>query len=75
MFFSVITKDLNWENSTKNLFTFKLLKDEMGIRMKNISIMGVHWKIRFLVGVHEKPIYPLSPKKRELGQFADLRGA
>ena len=22
--------------------------------MKNVSIMGVHWKIKFLGGVHEK---------------------
>ena len=36
MFFSVITKYLNWENFTKNLVT---------LRMKNYNIMGVHWKI------------------------------
>ena len=31
MFFSVITKNLNWENLTKNLVTFKIwdgVKDE-----------------------------------------------
>ena len=39
MFFSVITKNLNWEILTKNLITFK---DGMGLRMKNFSIMGVH---------------------------------
>ena len=48
MFFSVITKNLNWDTLTKN---FKLLlKDRMGLRMKNYNIMGVHWKIWFLVG-------------------------
>ena len=25
--------------------------------MKNCNIMGVHWKIRVLSGVHEKAIY------------------
>ena len=29
MFFSVTNKNLNWEFITKNLVTFKLLKDEM----------------------------------------------
>ena len=48
MFFSVITKNLNWDTLTKN---FKLLlKDRMGLRTKNYNIMGVHWKIWFLVG-------------------------
>ena len=35
MFFSV-TKNLNWEILTKNL------KDEMGLRITNFNIMGVH---------------------------------
>ena len=38
MFFSVRTKNLNWEILTKNLVTF--LKDGMEIRMKNCIIMG-----------------------------------
>ena len=38
----------------------------MRLRMKNFNIMGVHWKIRFFEGVHEKP------EKGELGQFANL---
>ena len=44
--------------------------------MKNLNIMGVHWKIPFLGwGVHEKPIYRRElPKKGGLGQFAELRG-
>ena len=31
----------------------------MGLKMKNLNILGVHWKIRLL---------------RERGEFADLRG-
>ena len=51
MFFFVITKNLNWEILTKNLVT---LKDEMGLRMKNVNIMGVHWKIWVLGRLHKK---------------------
>ena len=51
--FSVLTKNLNWEMVTKNL----LLKDRMGLRMKNFNFVGVNWEIQFLRGVHEKPIY------------------
>ena len=29
----------------------------LGLRMKNLHIMEVHWKIWFLRWVHEKPIY------------------
>ena len=49
LFFSVITtkKNLKWEISTKNSVT---LKDGMGLRMKNVNNMGVHWKIWFLGG-------------------------
>ena len=42
MFFSVTNKNLNWEIIAKNLVTFKLLKDEMKLRMKNFNIMRVH---------------------------------
>ena len=42
MFFSVVTKNLNWEILTKNL----LLKDGMGLRMKDFNVMEVHWKIQ-----------------------------
>ena len=42
-FFSVTNKNLNWEIITKNLVTFKLLKDEMKLRMKNFNIMGVQF--------------------------------
>ena len=47
MFFSVKSKNLNWKILTKNLVTFKRWN---GLRMENSNIMGVHWKIRFLVG-------------------------
>ena len=39
MFFSVITKNLNWETLPKNLVT---LKYKMVLSMKNINIFGVH---------------------------------
>ena len=42
MFFSVTNKNFNWEIMTKNLVTFKLLKDEMKLSMKNFDIMEVH---------------------------------
>ena len=41
-FFSVTDKNLNWEIITKNLVTFKLLKDGIKLRIKNFNIMGVH---------------------------------
>ena len=52
MFFSVITKNINWEILNKNLVTFKRWT---GLGMKNFNFnMGVHWKTQFLGGVHEK---------------------
>ena len=39
MYFSVITKNLNWEILTKNLVTFK---DKMTLRMKDFNIFWVH---------------------------------
>ena len=45
MFFSIITKNSNWEILTKNLGT---LKEKMGFMMKIFNIFGVHWKIQFL---------------------------
>ena len=44
MLFSVITKNLNWETLTKNL---DILKDGMGLRMKNFNIMGFTEKYSF----------------------------
>ena len=46
MFFSVITKNFNWKILIKDLL---LLKDGMGLRMKNFN-MNVYWKIWFLGG-------------------------
>ena len=48
----------------------------MGLRMKNLNILGVHGKIRVLEGrFHEKPIYRGDCLKRGgFEQFADLRG-
>ena len=48
MFFSDLTKNLNWEILTKDLV---LLKNEMCLRMKNIKIVGVYLKIKFLGGM------------------------
>ena len=39
--FSVITKNSNWKILTKNLVTI-LLKDKMGLTIKNSNILGVH---------------------------------
>ena len=72
MFFSVKAKNRNWEILTKNFVTFKRWDGFKG--MKNFSIMGVHWNIWFLKGVHKKPIYRGGlPKKVGLGKFADSR--
>ena len=71
MFFSAITKNSNWESLTKNLVTFK--RSDV-LRMKNFNIFVVHWKIRLLDGVYEKPITGGLLKKGELGQLLDLKG-
>ena len=78
-FFFVITKNLNWEISAKNLVT---LKGELGLMIKKFKIMGVHWKIRFLPGevggrgAWKKTFsgWSESPKKEGLGYFADIKG-
>ena len=44
-FFSVITKNLNWKISTKNLVAFKTWD---GVKDEKFYIMWVHWKIQFL---------------------------
>ena len=68
MFFSVITKNSNWEILPKNLVTFK----RWG---KTLIFWGFTEKSNF-GGVHEKPnIEGGLPKKGGLGQFVDLRGA
>ena len=74
MFFSVITKNLNSEILTKMQL---LLKDGMGLRLKNFNIVGFTKKSYFQAGGHEKPIYRGElPKKGGgggLGQFLDIR--
>ena len=48
----------------------------MGLRMKNFDILGVHWKVRPLDGVHKKQYRWWDCLKREGdGEFANLRGA
>ena len=74
MFFSVITKKLNWKVLTKNLVTFKRWDRVKG---QKLNTTRVHWKIQFLGRrVHEKPIYmgKLPKKEGRVGHFADLRG-
>ena len=64
MFFSVLTKNLNWQILTKNLVTFKRVD---GIKDEKFN-MGDHWKIWFLGRVRKKPIYmgKLLKKGRDL---------
>ena len=65
--FSVVAKNLNWE-----LFT---LKDGMGgLRIKNFTVIGAHWRIKFLVVFTKNQYIVGLPIKEGLGQFADLRG-
>ena len=63
MFFSVLTKNLNWEILTKNLVTFKRWT---GVKDKNFDIMEVHWKIQFLGRV--------SPKNNIWGNYLKREG-
>ena len=42
IFFSFTNENLNWEIITKNLVTFKLLKNEMKLRKKNFEYYGIH---------------------------------
>ena len=68
MFFSVITKNSNWEILTKNLVIFK---DKMEWRIKNFNICGVHRKIKFKgAGGGVTTNHYIGG----LGQFADLGG-
>ena len=55
MLFPVITNNLNWESLTKNA----VLKNEMGLRLKNYKIMGDSLKSPIFKGGgwSEKPIY------------------
>ena len=73
MFFSVITKNLNWETLTKNQ---SLLKDEAGLRKKNFNILGSSLKNPIFRGWR----FPINQciggnyLKRGLGQLPNLRG-
>ena len=70
MFFSVITKNLNWGILTKN----SVLKDGIGLKKKNFIIMGVHWKIGFLgAGLNKNYYIGRKYLKRGFGQLAALR--
>ena len=42
--------------------------------MKNFNNLGVHEKIRFLGGLRKTSIWGGLPRKRRLGQFANLSG-
>ena len=72
MFFSVITKNLNWDVLSKNLVTFGV-----GLRVKNFNITRFHWKIRFLVwlgcGVPKNQYIGGISWKEGLEQFTDLK--
>ena len=53
-----------------------LLKDKMGLRLKNFNSLGVDWKI-WLLGrgiLRKTDIEGGIAKKGGLGQFGDLRG-
>ena len=52
MFFTIITKNLNWEILTKNLATFKRYD---GVKDEKFEYYGGSPKNQFLRGVHEKP--------------------
>ena len=80
LFFSVVTKNLNWEVLTKSLVTFKRWD---GIKDEKLEYYGGYYIVLnimknpiFRGEGHKKPIYRgnFQKKKRELGQFADLRG-
>ena len=68
IFFSVITKNLNWEILTNWL----ILKDGMRLRMKNFNIVVVHWEMGG--GFTKNQYIARNCLKRGLGQTADLRG-
>ena len=68
-----MTKSSNWEIITENL-----VKDKMRLRMKNLNIFGVYWKIWLLrekgEGSRKTNIEGGMPRKGELGQLANLSG-
>ena len=47
----------------------------MGLMMKIFDIMGVHWKIWLLQGLHKKPVYSRElPKKQVCTIYRDSGG-
>ena len=63
MFFSIITKNLNWGILTKNLVTFKRWD---WVRMKNFNILGGSPKnMIFTGGSQKKAIYRGELPKKE----------
>ena len=75
MFFSVITKNLNFEILTKHLVIQLLLRDGIGLRMKKYgdSLKYPNFKGRGGRVTKNQYIGGIA-KKRGLGQFIDLRG-
>ena len=57
MFFSVITKNLNFEILTKHLVIQLLLRDGIGLRMKKYGDSLKYPNFKGRGGGHEKPIY------------------
>ena len=45
----------------------------MGLRMKNFSIMGFQWRIWFLGGIHEKPVYRRKLPENKRGTWTVFR--
>ena len=64
---SAITKNLNWQISTKNIVTFKR---QYGLKIKNVNIMGVHQFLGEGGGSKKNNIYGELPKTG-LRQFAE----
>ena len=57
---SAITKNLNWQILTKNIFTFKR---QYRLKIKNVNIMRVHQFLGEEGGVKKNNIYGELPKK------------
>ena len=73
IFFSVLTKNLNWELLTKNLVTFKPWD---GVKDGKFKYYGGSLKNLIFKGEgSQKTNVGICLKSGNLGQFADLRGA
>ena len=71
MFFSVIIKNSNWKFELKIQL---LLKDKIGLRMKNFNILQFTEKSDFQGRRHEKPVQKKGlPEKGEHGQLVGSR--